>query len=74
MKKQLIHNKQLNKITAVKFSYNDVTITQDGHLVVLDKYEILELAQLITNEINDQEFYRNRGIKNHDEKRGKTIN
>ncbi len=51
--KRLIHRKQLNKITSVDFSYNDVTITQDGALVVLDKEEILELALLISNELKD---------------------
>lgn len=73
MSKLLIHAKQLNKITHVKFSQNDVSITQDGDLVVLDKYEILELAQLITNELNDREFFRNRGIT-VDTTRGKTFN
>jgi hypothetical protein len=53
--KRLIHRKQLNKITSVEFSYNDVTITQDGALVVLDKDEILEIANLIVNERHDLE-------------------
>lgn len=60
MKKLLIHAKRLNILTQVKFSYNDVSIEQDGDLVVLDKDEILELAQLIVNERKDQEFYENR--------------
>jgi len=34
-----------------------VTIYQDGDLVVIDKDQILELAQLIQNERNDKEFY-----------------
>jgi len=54
-----IHNKQLDKITKVEFSYKDVTIYQDGDLVVIDKDQILELAQLIQNERNDNEFYEN---------------
>jgi len=53
----MIHNKQLDKITKVEFSYKDVTIYQDGDLVVIDKDQILELAQLIQNERNDKEFY-----------------
>lgn len=60
MNKRLIHAKKLNKLTSVKFSYNDVSIEQDGDLVVLDKDEILELAQLIVNERKDQEFYQQR--------------
>jgi hypothetical protein len=63
--RRIIHAKQLNKITAVQFSYKDLTITQDGALVVLDKNEILELAQLIKNEIKDKEFYES-GRKQHD--------
>jgi len=47
----------LDKITKVEFSYQDVTIYQDGDLVVIDKDQILELAQLIQNERNDREFY-----------------
>ena len=57
MEKRIIHNKQLDKITKVEFSYKDVTIYQDGDLVVIDKDQILELAQLIQNERNDREFY-----------------
>ena len=53
----MIHAKQLDKITKVEFSYKDVTIYQDGDLVVVDKDQILELAQFIQNERNDQEFY-----------------
>lgn len=60
MIRKLIHAKRLNKITQVKFSYNDVSIEQDGDLVVLDKDEILELAQLIFNERQDEEFYESR--------------
>ena len=60
MKPRIIHNKQLDKLTKVEFSYKDVTIYQDGDLVVIDKDQILELAQLIQNERNDQEFYENK--------------
>jgi hypothetical protein len=60
IKKRIIHAKQLNKITAVKFSYEDVSIEQDGHLVVLDKDEIIEIARLIENERHDLEFYEKR--------------
>ena len=59
MEIRMIHNKQLDKITKVEFSYKDVTIYQDGDLVVIDKDQILELAQLIQNERNDNEFYEN---------------
>ena len=59
MEIRMIHNKQLDKITKVEFSYKDVTIYQDGDLVVIDKDQILELAQLIQNERNDKEFYEN---------------
>jgi hypothetical protein len=57
--KRLIHKKQLNVITSVEFSYNDVTVTQDGALVVLDKDEILEIANLIVNERHDLEVMKN---------------
>ena len=53
--KRLIHKKQLDKITSVEFSYNDVSIWQEGALVVLTKDEVLELAQLISNERRDLE-------------------
>lgn len=55
--RRLIHKKQINRITQASFSYNDVVIAQDGEMVILDKAEILELAQLIKNEIHDKEFY-----------------
>ena len=55
--RKLIHNKQLNAITSVEFSYNDLTILQDGHMILLEKDEVLELAQLIQNERKDQEYY-----------------
>lgn len=55
--RRLIHKKQINRITEASFSYNDVVLCQDGEMVVLDKAEILELAQLIKNEIHDKEFY-----------------
>lgn len=57
MKKRLIHKKRINKITDVLFSYNDVSIEQDGAIVVLDKDEIVEIARLIENERQDQEYY-----------------
>jgi hypothetical protein len=63
MIRRIVHAKRLNKITQVKFSYNDVSIEQDGDLVVLDKDEILELAQLIVNERKDHEFYESRRRK-----------
>lgn len=55
--RRLIHKKKINRITEANFSYNDVVLIQDGDMVVLDKAEILELAQLIKNEIHDKEFY-----------------
>jgi|RhiMethySRZTD1v2_1073278.scaffolds.fasta_scaffold993482_2 hypothetical protein len=58
MNKRLIHRKRLNKITAVEFHENDVSIIQEETLVVLDKEEILELARLIENERRDQNFYK----------------
>jgi hypothetical protein len=64
MNKRLIHAKALNRLTQVKFSYNDVSIEQDGDLVVLDKDEILELAQIITNERKDLEWYAERKKRN----------
>jgi hypothetical protein len=54
--KRLIHRKKLNVITSVEFSYKDVTVLQEGSLVVLDKDEILEIAQLIVNERQDLEY------------------
>lgn len=59
MKPRMIHGKQLDRLTKVEFSYKDVTIYQDGDLVVIEKDQIIELAQLIQNERNDQEFYEN---------------
>jgi hypothetical protein len=58
--KRLIHAKKLNKITKVLFSYNDVSVEQDGHVVVLDKDEIIEIARLIENERHDLEYYEKR--------------
>jgi hypothetical protein len=55
--KRLIHKKKLDTITSVEFSYKDVTIYQDGSLVVLDKEQILEIARLIDWERHDHEFY-----------------
>lgn len=57
MKPRMIHAKRLDSITTVEFSYNDLTIIQDGAIVVLDKDQLLHLAQLIQNERNDQKFY-----------------
>jgi hypothetical protein len=59
--KRLIHKKQLNVITSVEFSYKDVTVLQEGSLVVLEKDEIIELARMIENEKHDLEFYKRRG-------------
>ena len=60
--KRLIHKKQLNVITSVEFSYKDVTVLQEGALVVLDKDEILEIARLIENERIDNEIEEMRRI------------
>jgi hypothetical protein len=54
--KRLIHKKQLNIITSVEFSYKDVTILQEGALVVVDKDEILQIARLIENERMDNKI------------------
>jgi hypothetical protein len=62
--KRLIHKKQLNIITSVEFSYKDVTILQEGSLVVLEKDEIIELARMIENERYDLEFYKRRSSLN----------
>jgi hypothetical protein len=63
--RRLIHKKKINRITQACFSYNDVVIAQDGEMVILDKAEILELAQLIKNEIMDKEFYeKGRELRN----------
>ena len=59
MKQKIIHAKQLDSITKVEFSYEDITVYQEGALVVLTKDEILELAQLIQAERHDQEYYEN---------------
>jgi hypothetical protein len=55
--KRMIHKKQIDNITSVEFHRNDLTILQDGSLVVLLKDDILRLAQLIENEKRDNEFY-----------------
>jgi hypothetical protein len=60
--KRLIHKKQLDVITSVEFSYKDVTITQDGALVVVDKEHILELARLIDWERHDNEFFDRKNV------------
>jgi hypothetical protein len=57
--KRLIHKKQLDVITSVEFHRKDVTIVQDGSLVVLDKDQWLEIAQLIVNERKDLEIMEN---------------
>lgn len=54
--RRLIHKKQLDAITSVEFSYKDVSIWQEGALVVLTKDEVLEIAQLIANERKDLEI------------------
>lgn len=58
--KRIIHKKQLNVITSVEFSYKDVSVMQEGSLVVLDKDEILEIARLIENERKDNEYWEMR--------------
>jgi hypothetical protein len=40
----------LDDITKVDFSYNDVTIWQDGSFVILRKDEVLKLAEIIESE------------------------
>lgn len=59
MNQKIIHAKQLDSITKVEFSYKDITIYQEGALVVITKDEVLELAQLIQAERHDQEYYEN---------------
>ena len=61
--KRLIHKKRINKITEAEFSYEDVSIWQDGALVLLTKEEIVELAQMIVNEEHDLNFYEEIGEK-----------
>jgi hypothetical protein len=60
--KRLIHRKRLDVITMVEFSYKDVTIMQDGALVVVDKEHILELARLIDWERHDHEFFDKKDV------------
>jgi hypothetical protein len=58
--KRLIHKKTINKITHAEFSYDDVSIWQEGSLVLLTKLEIVELAKLIVDEEKQlQSFERN---------------
>jgi hypothetical protein len=61
--KRLIHKKTINKITTAEFSYEDVSIWQEGALVLLTKLEIVELAQLIVNEEKDLEFFERKEEK-----------
>jgi hypothetical protein len=61
--KRLIHKKKIDTITTVEFSYKDITIYQDGALVVLDKDHILELARLIDWERHDHEFYDRKNVQ-----------
>jgi hypothetical protein len=61
--KRLIHKKTINKITTAEFSYEDVSIWQEGSLVLLTKLEIVELAQLIVNEEKDLEFFERKEEK-----------
>ena len=68
--KRLIHKKQLDPITSVEFSYKDVSIWQDGSLVVLTKDEVIEIAKLIEWERHDLELLENRGKKNANWKAG----
>ena len=58
MNQKIIHAKQLDSITKVEFSYKDITIYQEGALVVITKEEVLELAQLIQAEKHDKNFTR----------------
>ena len=60
---RLIHKKTINKITHAEFSYEDVSIWQEGSLVLLTKLEIVELAQLIVNEEKDLEFFERKEEK-----------
>jgi hypothetical protein len=61
--RRLIHNKTINKITKAEFSYEDVSIWQDGALVLLTKEEIVELAQIIVNEELDLNYLEKTGEK-----------
>jgi hypothetical protein len=44
---ELVRKIKLDKITTAEISYKDISIWQDGSLVILDKEQILELAQII---------------------------
>jgi hypothetical protein len=57
--KRIIHAKRLDKLTKVEFHIDDITIIQEGAIVVLYKEQILELARIITNEKFENEFYEN---------------
>jgi hypothetical protein len=72
--KKLIHKKQINRMTSATFSYNDVVIVQEGEMVILEKDEILELAQLIQNERHDLEFFKKQGeLKNERNRKARVI-
>lgn len=64
-KNRLIHKKRLNKITRAEFHEEDVSIYQEESMVILDKAEIIELAQIIMNEEHDLEFYRDLKGRTH---------
>ncbi len=38
---------QLDKLTRIEFSKKDISIWQDGSLVILDKEQVFELVELI---------------------------
>jgi hypothetical protein len=61
--RRLIHKKTINKITTAEFSYEDVSLWQEGALVLLTKLEILELAQLIMKEEKELETLEKAGEK-----------
>jgi hypothetical protein len=61
--RRLIHKKRINKITEAEFSYEDVSIWQDGALVLLTKVENVELAQIIVNEEQDLNYLEKTGEK-----------
>lgn len=61
--RRLIHKKTINKITTAEFSYEDVSLWQEGALVLLTKQEIVELAQIIVNEELDLNYLEKTGEK-----------
>jgi hypothetical protein len=65
IKKRLIHKKRLNDITLVEFHGDDISIFQEESMVILDKAEIIELAQIIMNEEHDLQFYQDLKGRTH---------